>query len=80
MSHGREYQVGGDTVITICQHLALRWQPARGPAGGGRHESDSVSASEWARPYAYLCNVIARLPLQRANQIGKLQPYRWQPA
>ena len=31
-------------------------------------------------PYAYLRDVMARLPMQRANQIGELLPHRWQPA
>jgi hypothetical protein len=28
-------------------------------------------------PYAYLRDVMARLPLQRASQIGELLPHRW---
>ena len=31
-------------------------------------------------PYAYLRDVMARLPMQRANPIGELLPHRWQPA
>jgi transposase len=31
-------------------------------------------------PYAYLRNVMARLPMQRASRIGELLPHRWQPA
>ena len=31
-------------------------------------------------PYAYLRDVMARLPMQRASQIGELLPHRWQPA
>ena len=31
-------------------------------------------------PYAYLRDVMARLPMQRASQIGELLPPRWQPA
>ena len=30
-------------------------------------------------PYAYLKNVLTRLPTQRANQIHELLPHRWQP-
>ncbi len=30
-------------------------------------------------PYAYLRDVMARLPTQRASQIGELLPHRWQP-
>lgn len=30
-------------------------------------------------PYAYLRDVMARLPMQRASQIGELLPHRWQP-
>lgn len=29
-------------------------------------------------PYAYLKDVLTRLPTQRASQIGELLPYRWQ--
>ena len=29
---------------------------------------------------AYLRDVMARLPMQRASQIGELLPPRWQPA
>ena len=31
-------------------------------------------------PYAYLKDVLARLPTQRASQIGELLPHRWTPA
>jgi transposase len=31
-------------------------------------------------PYAYLRDVMTRLPMQRASQIGELLPHRWQPA
>ncbi len=31
-------------------------------------------------PYAYLRDVMARLPMQRASQIGELLPHRWQSA
>jgi hypothetical protein len=30
-------------------------------------------------PYAYLKDVLTRLPTQRASQIGDLLPHRWQP-
>ena len=30
-------------------------------------------------PYAYLRDVMAHLPKQRASQIGELLPNRWQP-
>jgi transposase len=29
-------------------------------------------------PYVYLRNVLTRLPMQRASQIGELLPHRWQ--
>ena len=31
-------------------------------------------------PYAYLKDVLTRLPTQRASQIGELLPHRWQPS
>jgi len=30
-------------------------------------------------PYAYLKNVLARLPTHKNSQIGELLPHRWQP-
>ena len=30
-------------------------------------------------PYAYLRDVMARLPMQRASQIGELLPHSWHP-
>ena len=30
-------------------------------------------------PYAYLKDVLTRLPTQRASQVGELLPHRWQP-
>jgi hypothetical protein len=30
-------------------------------------------------PYVYLRDVMARLPMQRASQIGELLPHRWVP-
>ena len=30
--------------------------------------------------YAYLKDVLTRLPMQRASEIGELLPHRWQPA
>lgn len=29
--------------------------------------------------YAYLKDVLTRLPTQRANEIGELLPHRWRP-
>jgi len=31
-------------------------------------------------PYAYLKDVLLRLPTNRANQIAELLPHRWRPA
>lgn len=31
-------------------------------------------------PYAYLKDVLTRLPTQRASEIGQLLPHRWAPA
>jgi hypothetical protein len=31
-------------------------------------------------PYAYLKDVLERLPTQRASQIDELLPHRWKPA
>jgi len=31
-------------------------------------------------PYAYLKDVLTRLPTQRASEIAELLPHRWRPA
>ncbi|BAU73304.1 hypothetical protein PVE_R2G0834 [Pseudomonas veronii 1YdBTEX2] len=31
-------------------------------------------------PYAYLKDVLTRLPMQRASEIGQLLPHQWVPA
>ena len=31
-------------------------------------------------PFAYLCDVLERLPTQPASRIDELLPHRWQPA
>lgn len=31
-------------------------------------------------PYAYLKDVLTRLPMQRASEIGELLPHQWTPA
>ncbi len=43
----------------------------------GRLQSARMNGHD---PYAYLRDVMARLPMQRASHIGKLLPHRWQPA
>src|SRR6218665_4056062 len=40
-------------------------------------QSASINGND---QYAYLRDVMARLPMQRASQIGELLPHRWQPA
>jgi transposase len=43
----------------------------------------AVAVARWAAringhdPYAYLKDVLARLPTQRAGEIGLLLPHRW---
>jgi len=55
-------------------------KPARGPAGGSGHEPDPVTHMTWHDPYAYLRDVMGRLPMQRASPIGEVLTHRWQPA
>ena len=31
-------------------------------------------------PYAYLKDILTRLPTHKASRIGELLPHRWQPA
>lgn len=63
------------------EQLAVCWQLARGPAGGRGDESGAVSTYEWAcDPYAYLKDVLRRLPTHRACRVEELLPHRWQAA
>lgn len=56
-----------------------------GSLRAGQRAADVMSLIQSARmnghdPYAYLRDVMARLLMQRASQIGELLPHRWQPA
>ena len=44
------------------------------------HEFDPVGPYNGHDPYAYLKDVLTRLPTQRASEIAELLPHRWHPA
>ncbi|UKI08712.1 transposase domain-containing protein [Variovorax paradoxus] len=60
--------------------MDVRGQRTGRPASGHRDEPGAVGAPERPRPWAYLRDVLQRLPTQRASQIEDLLPHRWQPA
>jgi len=54
-----------------------------GSLRGGQRAAAVMSLIQSARlnghdPYAYIKDVLTRLPMQRASQIGELLPHRWQ--
>lgn len=56
-----------------------------GSLRGGKREAAIMSLIQSARlnghdPYAYLKDVLARLPTQRASKITELLPHSWPPA
>jgi transposase len=56
-----------------------------GSLRAGKRAAAAMSLIHSARinghdPYAYLREVLERLPTQRASQIGELLPHRWMPA
>lgn len=44
------------------------------------HELDPVAKLNWHDPYAYLKDVLAKLPTHPASRFGELLPHRWVPA
>ena len=63
------YEQTGEAFARAYWHWFFLIQPA--PLPERLNEAD---------PAAYLRDVMARLPMQRASQIGELLPHRWQPA
>lgn len=56
-----------------------------GSLRGGQRAAAVMSLVQSAKlnghdPHAYLCDVLARLPMQPASRIADLLPHRWQPA
>jgi len=73
-----------------CENQIRPW--ALGPKNGlfagslrsGKRAAAIMSLIQSARlnghdPYAYLKDVLTRLPTQRANEIDQLLPHKWQP-
>ncbi len=61
------------------QKLVLRWIAAQRQTSGGDHESDQSARLNGHDPYAYLKDILMRLPAQRASEIDQLLPHKWQP-
>jgi hypothetical protein len=68
------------SVHAIGRSNWLFEEPACGQARRGRHEPAPLGQAEWPRPYAYLRNVLDRLPTQPASRIAELLPHRWSPS
>lgn len=74
-----------------CENQIRPWAPGRknwlfaGSLRSGKRAAALMSLIQSARnnghdPYAYLKDVLTRLPTQRASEIAELLPHRWQPA
>lgn len=64
----------GSKNLAVCGLVAGR------PARGSHHEPDPVGQAQWAPPTRHLRDVLQRLPMHKASQIGELLPHRWMPA
>ena len=63
------------------KELALRGKRTRRRARGDDHEPVAQSAKlNKADPWAYLKDVLTRLPTQLNSRIDELLPHRWKPA
>ena len=76
----------GFALFLLCAapHNRNNWLFA-GSLRAGQRAAAVMSLIQSARmnghdPYAYLRDVLERLPTQRASQIGALLPHRWQSA
>ncbi len=72
-------------LFRLCRarHNRNNWLFA-GSLRAGQRAAAVMSLIQSARmnghdPYAYLSDVMARLPMQRASRIQDLLPHRWQP-
>lgn len=71
--------------MTLCAapHSAKNWLFA-GSLHAGQRAAAIMSLLHTARlnghePYAYLKDVLQRLPIQSASALHELLPYRWKP-
>lgn len=63
----------------LVQRPFLRAAGARGSGAAAVMSLIQSARMNGHDPYAYLRDVMAHLPKQRASQIGELLPNRWQP-
>ena len=66
-------------VCSWALELAVRWLVRSGKRAAaimGLIQSARLSGHD---PYAYLKDVLTRLPTQRASEIAELLPHRWTP-
>lgn len=59
--------------------LAVRGLVTQRQTCGSDHEYYPVGVLNGHDPYAYLKDVLTRLPMQRASAVAELPPHRWQP-
>jgi len=79
----------GLSVLPLLDHQSPKhkrnnWLFA-GPLRAGQRAATAMSLIQSAKlnghdPYAYLKDVLARLPTHKNSQIEELLPHRWQPA
>ena len=80
------YRASGLVQLRLCQPLHKRknWLFA-GSLRAGQRAAAIMSLIQSARlnghePFAYLKDVLERLPTQPYSRIGELLPHRWQPS
>jgi hypothetical protein len=76
--------INGELVSGLVGASPSNWLFA-GPLRSGKRAAAIMSLIRSARmnghdPYAYLKDVLTRLPMQRASEIGQLLPHQWVPA
>jgi hypothetical protein len=67
--------VGAWTLELVVRRAASQRQ-----AGSCDHEFDPIGAHDGHDPYAYLKDVLTRLPTQRTSDIDQLLPHQWMPS
>ena len=64
----------GALELVVCRVATQR------QTRGGDHEPFQSARMNGHDPYAYLKDVLTRLPTQRATEVGQLLPHQWAPA
>ena len=61
------------------QELALRWSLLSGKRATAIMSLIQPARLDGHDPYAYMKDILKRLPTQRASEINRLLPHKWQP-